>query len=419
LEGDGPYSLALDLDQGKLATFKINAEPAEALEAMQLWLVPRWVPGHSAKLPALKLQQGRAQIKLLPGTWSLKLTGEDFENTPSLGRFVMPEEEHTFTYDLGPMRKVSGRLTAAGKAMSAVSLDFYQPGGYVPDRRRGAPDMDGRTQFAGFLIRKRIAADGNWDIGWIPDSLMEAKLETENRWLGRGQTFHFDLPPGQDYFDLKLPVATLKFTFEGYVPPSPKDVNIWHYELERFGGEGVDFQSVYDNSFPDLSHGPVEQTVSPGRYVIFLEDPKLLLTPSEVVIREGEYKPITVRVDSAGEVLAVWETERGAWGGKVFVEAISESDNSPAPRSLIAREYNARKGGFANSYSVTQGKWKFRLLGPVAELEHRNLRPTGVYYGKEGDSWETEVAVQAGKRTVVVVGLDADGKVTLRPEIRD
>jgi hypothetical protein len=419
LAGDGPYELSLNLDQGNFATFQIHAEPAEALEAMKLWLIPRRVPGQTEKLPALKLEDGSAQIRLLAGTWSLKLYGDGFENTPSLGRLVMPEEDHIFTYELGPMRKVSGRLTAAGKPMTAVSLDFYQPGGYFPDRRRGAPKMDGRAQYAGFVIRKRIATDGNWDLGWIPDVQMEAQLETDDRWLGRGKAFHFDLPPGNDFFDFKLPVATIQFSFEGAAPPAPKDVHIWAYELPEFGGEGIDFQSVYDSSFPDLSHGPVEQTVSPGRYKLFLDDAKLLLTPGEILIREGEYVPITVRVESAGEVLAIWETEDGAWGGKVIVEAIAGAEQTSTPRRLIAKEHNARKGGFANAYSVTPGKWKFILQGPVAELERRMRSPTGVYYGEKGDSWETIVEVQAGKRTVVVVGLDADGEVTLRPEIRD
>jgi hypothetical protein len=419
LEGDGPYALMLNLDQGNLATFQINAEPAEALEAMKLWLIPRYVPGQTEKLAAIKLEQGSAQIRLLPGNWSLSLIGNGFENAPSLGPLVMPEEAHTFTYDLGPMRKVSGRLTAAGRPMTAASLHFYQPDGYFQEPLGEGPEMGERTQFAGFVIRKRIAADGNWDLGWIPDAQMEVRLDTENRWLGRGPTFHFNLPPGPEYFDLKLPVATLQFTFDGEDPPSPKDIHISHYELPEFGGKYVMFQTFYDSSFPDLSRGPVEQTVSPGKYKIYLDDPNLLFTPSEVVIHEGEYFPITVRVESAGVILAVWETEKGAWGGKVLVNALPESDATSSPRMLTAKEYNARKGGFARAYSVTPGQWKFKLLGPVAEMEDRTLTRTGVYYGEDGDSWETVVEVQAGKRTVVIVGLDADGKVTLRPEIRD
>jgi hypothetical protein len=419
LEGDGPYLLALNLDQGNLVTFQVIANPKEALEAMKLKLSPRQVPGQTEKLPAIILENGSAQIRLLPGTWSLSLFGEGFENNPGLGKFVMPDEEHTFTYDLGPMRKVSGRLTAADKPMTAVSLDFYQPGGYFPERRRAGPRMEGRTQFAGFVIRKRIATDGNWDLGWIPDSPMEARFETDNRWLGRGQPFHFDLPPGQGYFDLKLPVATIQFTFEGDQAPAPKDVHIWHSELPEFGGESILFQSVYDSSFPDLSRGVVEQTVSPGKYQIILDDPLQRITPREIVVHEGEYLPVTVRIEAAGEVVALWETKQGRWGGKVIVEATTDSDVSVTPRRFIAKDSNARKGGFSSAYSVPPGNWKFILQGPITGLDDRNARPTEVSYGAEGQTWEMEVEVQAGKRTVVMVGLDADGNVYLRPEILD
>jgi len=419
LQGEGPYEFTLNLDQGGLARFHVKAEPVEVLDSMSLWLEPERVPGQGGESLAFKVEDGIAEGRLLPGLWSARLVIEGSEIYPKLRHFHMPEEDFELDFNIGKLRKVSGTLTAAGKPIDDAWLDFYQPDGHYTDRRnRYQRSKDGLPK-VGFQIRKKVSADGSWELGWIPDAHMEAMIDTNNRWLGRDTSFHFDLPPGQEYFDLQLPVATLRVDFVGDNPPLPKDVHIWPYELEEFGGRGVIFQSVYDSSFPDLSKGPAEVTLTPGRYKVFLDDPTLLLTPSEFSIHEGEAKSITVRVEEAGEVVPVWETEEGVWSGEISLQAIPSSETEGGIRTLVAREFNGRRGGFRDSYSVRPGKWTFTLAGPVERLTDKNFLKTGEFFGEGNGPWTLEVDVAPGKRTFVLVGVDTSGPITLRAETRE
>ncbi len=419
LKGEGPFLIPLDLDYGALARFEIKAEPPEALHAMRLWIYREYQSNPDQKVPALPLKDGKAEVNLRQGQWAVKLIGEGFESSPRLGSISMAEGETDFVFDLGKLRKVRGRLTAGGRAVDDAILDFHQKGGYYVDRRSAGPRMGDSKQLSGFMIRKRLTGDGKWDIGWIPETAMIARFETDNRWLGRGASFHFELPPGQDYFDFKLPVATVKFTLNGDVAPAPKDVEIWRKELPELGGVGVDYMSTYHHAFPDLSAGPQEITVSPGQFRLFLHDPTLLLTPTNFTVREGEYLPLTVQVEPAGEVVVVWHTEQGPWQARYVLEPAEEGLMSVEPRRIISREYNARKGGFRYSYSTVPGKWKLRLTDVSKELDSKHMHETGNTFGNENNLPEIELEVVGGRRTFVIVGLDADGNLTLRQELRD
>jgi hypothetical protein len=419
LKGDGPYEFVLNLDQGGLARFRIQADPPEVLDSMSVWLQPKRVPGQGEESLAFKVQDGVAEGRLLPGLWSARMMIEGSEVYPKLSQFVMPEGDFELDFNLGKMRKVSGTLTAAGKPIADAWLEFYQPDGHYTDRRTRYQRRKDDSPTTGFQVRKKISADGSWALGWIPDARMEAMIETDNRWLGRDTTFHFDLPPGQEFFDLQLPVATLRLDFVGDHAPLPKDVQIWHSESEEFGGRGVIHQSVYHTSFPDLSKGPAELAVSPGRYKLFLDDPTQLLTPSEFTIQQGEAKSLTVSVAEAGEVVTVWESEEGVWAGEITLEELSEAPSVGNSRRLIAREYNGRKGGFRDAYSVRPGKWKFALAGPVERLTDKDFSRTGESFGEGNGPWTIDLDVAPGKRTFVLVGVDSNGQITLRAETRD
>ena len=396
LVGDGPYTLTLE--ETWPLTLRFTAEPGAVLEGAKVSLDPGG--GGRERPRSRSLENGVAELRLLPGSYAVMLQFAGQTAFRSLGSITMPAAPHEETFELGRRRTVRGSVTAAGEPVFPATLHF---------------SVGGEDDGEGF--QAITDARGLWEVQAAPDRDCEVSVAPRERLL-RGATPTIRLTASEDELHIRIPVGELEFV--------AVDPGTWNSEEIVGTRRQASPDTPWDSStgrtehlgafVPDLSHGAQRILCAPGTYVFrpgrAIESNYEAWTPASVEVRAGQRTTVSLQKVLHG-VVAI--RIRGAEGR--FEAGHAEArplGDTPSVSTELLRYFRSRtrwRSGSVEAWRLPPGDWEVHLRGPL-ESGWRRREGQGPLVGADA-SWTGPVRVRAGEESVIWLRITEEGGLAL------
>lgn len=380
LVGPGPYRLEVPSQYS--LTLDFVADPQAELENTLVYLERIHTNfGPSVPLPPMAIREGQIQLNVRPGQYRVQLQFADELRPRTLPLLRMPARVHTHQYDLGRLRKVTGRVVVAGQPLYPCKI-----------RLKSTP--------ASFDAGVWVDEQGHWQLRHVPTTALEFYVEPTDPWLSR-EGMAARIPAEQDFFAYELPVGLLTLSVANPATFDPNHYWIYRRPLEddrrRLTGAG----RVH---LPDLSLGPHTLQMTPCRLVLGGQGFYRTIEPGELRVDADSVQALTLQARELGIVQVIRPGDTHGFQAEVNLEPLDvpELSGSSAfvPGVAHGQGFPAAEGRLIPANTVPAGRWRVTVRGPLIPLPWGGGRPKGPI-GSPGDIWSIEIQVEVGHTTTV------------------
>ena len=387
LVGDGPYELTLSA--AAQVELEVRCPRPELLEGASLTLYG-YETDHEQ---TLTLSAGKASVRLPADTYATRLILANASHELPLEELVVIGLDMEKVYHFDGVRKVGGRLSAGGKPMFPCRVDLYSE--------------------RGFSMRTETRPDGSWAVEGVPKDEIRLRVRPEDQWIIPVEGSYLWIPAGQDSFDYDFEVATLLLSLGSFPPDRLEGMRV-----SRRARPGTPRYSPINGKrqrqtsagpkFPDLSLGPVEIQMTPGRLRFSSERIGVPLADLEIELAAGDVRTFTVdsvpttitRVVVAGFSQPIWGNV--SWQ-PVHVPAF---EDYPGFEQQDART-RQQAGQVGSATHLLPGRWRMIVRAPFWSQEVRGQIGQGTV--------DQEIEISGSSHTVRIQ-MDRNDQISLAPD---
>jgi hypothetical protein len=385
LIGDGPYELTLSA--AAQVAVEVRCPRPELLEGASLTFY-----GHQTEHEqTISLEQGKASMRLPADRYSCRLTLANAAHELPLEDMVVLGLDMEHVFHFAGVRTVGGVLSAGGKPLFPCRLD---------------------VRYESFSVRTETRPDGSWAIENAPKEDLRIRVMPEDGWLSPVEGSYLWIPAEQERFDHDYLTATLLLSLGSFPSASLAELRASRRSRDGmqsnagFNGERQRFNST-NPEIPELTAGPVEILVTPGRVSFSADRSGVALAELELELAAGDVR--TFKVDTLPTTITrvlVSGFREPIWGNvdwtPVNVPGLKEYP-SFVPQN--ARD-SGRAGQLGNSIHLLPGVWRLKVRAPFWSNEYR---------GQVGEGEIAEELVIGGKQTTVRIEMDEQDRIKLAP----
>lgn len=384
LVGDGPYELTLSA--AAQVEIEVRCPRPELLEGASLSFYG-WETDHEQ---TVELLAGKTSLRLPADTYSTNLILANAAHNLPLDPLVVIGLDLEKVYHFDGVRTVGGRLTAGGEPVFPCRVDL-------------------RTD-RGFSMRTETRPDGSWAVEGVPKEEIRLSLRPENQWLVPVEGSYLWMPATLDRFDHDLEVATLLLSLGSFPPDRLEGMRASRRarpsapRYSPINGKRQRHSSA-SPTLPDLSQGPVEIMVTPGRIRFSSERTGVPLADLEIELSAGDVR--TFMVDTIPTTIArvvVGGFQQPLWGSVSWQPVhVPGLDDFPGFEQQDARS-SQHAGQIGNSIHLLPGRWRMIVRAPFWSQEVRGQIGQGTV--------DQEIQVSGSSHTVRIQ-MDRQDRISL------
>ena len=386
LVGDGPYELTLSA--AAQVALEVRCPRPELLEGASLTLYG-YETDHEQ---TIALQAGKASLRLPADTYATRLILANSSHELPLEELVVIGMDLEKVYYFDGVRAVGGRLSAGGKAMFPCRVDLYSE--------------------RGFSMRTETRPDGSWSVEGVPKEEIRVRVRPEDQWIVPVEGSYLWVPAGQDHFDYDFEVATLLLSLGSF----PAD-RVDGLRVSRNARAGTSRYSPLNGKrqrltsaspkFPDLSQGPVEIQMTPGRVRFSSERTGVPLADLEIELTAGDVRTFSVdSVPTTVTRVVVAGFSQPVWGNVSWQPVhVPAFDDYPGFEQQDARS-SQRAGQVGSATHLLPGRWRMIVRAPFWSQEVRGQIGQGTV--------DQEIEISGNSHTVRIQ-MDREDRISLAP----
>jgi hypothetical protein len=383
LIGDGPYELTLSA--AAQVAIEVRCPRPELLEGASLTFY-----GHKTDHEqTVSLELGKASSRLPADRYSCRLTLANAAHELPLEDMVVMGLDMEHVFHFAGVRTVGGILSAGGKPLFPCRLD---------------------VRYGSFSVRTETRPDGSWAIENAPKENLRLRVMPEDGWISPVEGSYLWIPASQERFDHDYLTATLLLSLGSFPAESLGDLRASRRSRDGvprttgFNGERQRFSSK-SPKIPNLTEGPVEILVTPGKVRFTADRAGVALAKLELELAAGDVR--TFSVDTLPTTIArvvVSGFSEPIWGNANWAPvSVPGLDDYPSFVPQSARS-SGRPGQIGNSIHLLPGVWRLNVRAPFWSNEFR---------GQVGRGEITEEVVIGGSQATIRIEMDEQDRIKL------
>ena len=389
LIGDGPYELTLSA--AAQVAIEVRCPRPELLEGASLTFY-----GHQTDHEqTVSLEQGKASSRLPADRYSCRLTLANAAHELPLEDMVVLGLDMEHVFHFAGVRTVGGILSAGGKPLFPCRLD---------------------VRYGSFSVRAETRPDGSWAIEHAPREVLRLRVMPEDAWVSPVEGSYLWIPASQERFDHDYLTATLLLSLGSYPSNSLDDLRASRRSrdgMQRttgFTGERQRFNST-SPKIPDLTGGPVEILVTPGKVRFTADRAGVALAELELELAAGDVRTFSVdTLPTTVTRVIVSGFNESLWGNANWTPVnVPGLDDYPNFVPQNARS-SGRAGQIGNSIHLLPGVWRLNVRAPFWSNEYR---------GQVGQGEIAEEVVIGGSEAVIRIEMDEQDRIRLASSASD
>lgn len=385
LIGDGPYELTLSA--AAQVAIEVRCPRPELLEGASLTFY-----GHETDHEqTVSLEQGKASSRLPADRYSVRLTLANAAHELPLEDMIVLGLDMEHVFHFAGVRTVGGILSAGGKPIFPCRLD---------------------VRYGSFSVRTETRPDGSWAVENAPKEDLRLRVMPEDGWISPVEGSYLWIPASQERFDHDYLTATLLLSLGRFPFENLDDLRASRRSrdgMQRTTGLNGERQRFNSTSpkMPDLSEGPVEIQVTPGKVRFSADRAGIALADLELELAAGDVRTFSIdTLPTTVTRVVVSGFRESVWGNVDWSPVnVPGLDDYPNFVPQNARS-SGRAGQVGNSIHLLPGVWRLNVRAPFWSNEYR---------GQVGQGEIAEEIVIRGSETTVRVEMDEQDRIRLAP----